>query len=72
MFPGFDEVVIKQNFPLRMHDLLVTKGHECVTCSSLAPWLEIGDILEGIWKLWWWCVSERDSACTNGESTFWK
>lgn len=65
MLPWFQELIIKQNFPLFMHELPSTMHCECsggCTASSCLTW---GKFLEGIWE------PQGLSHWTNNEDETW-
>ena len=36
MLPGFNEVVVEYDFPLRVHELAMAESHECIARSGFA------------------------------------
>jgi hypothetical protein len=48
MFPRLDEVIIKENRPLCVQELAVTKREECVAWGGFPSCLRSCKILEGI------------------------
>jgi hypothetical protein len=49
MFPSFNEFIVENDFPLRMHELPVTESHEHVVRDILASYLFDSEIFERIW-----------------------
>jgi hypothetical protein len=49
VLPGFDELIVKDNFPLSVHEFAVTECQKWITWAIFTGGLSGRKIFEGIW-----------------------